>query len=605
MNLPGVNHSALASFLPLAAIATTPAAVRTLQPLLQVGVTLWVAPGLEVPGAQVYEGSLRTWLAAHWSQYRGFVFGLATGAAVRLVAPLLDDKRTDPPAIAVGNGVAIALLGAHGGGGEQLVRAVAQLLDVTAIATGAAAAAAIPGTDQLGDPFGWRRGAGDWTAAAAAAARGTARVRQAAGSTLWQQHLPDGHPFVWVEDAGEPVDLSIDVKRGNATACWHPRLLWVGVGCERGTPRSLVERTLSAALAQQGLAAEAIAGLASLDLKADEAGLLELSAARDWPLRTFAPEQLQAIAVPNPSAVVAAAVGTPSVAEAAALAAAGPEADLLVPKQVAKDETGAVTVAIARARVEFTGREGRLLLAGIGPGALAQMTPAVRAALQQVDAIVGYALYLEAIAPLRRPGQIVEGFPIGAERQRAERAIALAEWGLTVAVVSSGDAGIYGMGGVVLEVLRDRGWDGHAPGVEVLPGISALQAAAARAGTPLMHDFCAISLSDLLTPWEVIERRLVAAARADFVVALYNPKSRDRVRPFAAACEIFLQHRAPDTPVVVVRNAFRPGEQIARTYLRDLATTAVDMLGTVLIGNSNTRFYGDWMLTPRGYLGFE
>ena len=231
--------------------------------------------------------------------------------------------------------------------------------------------------------------------------------------------------------------------------------------------------------------------------------------------------------------MVAAEVGTPSVAEAAALKAANSQ-QLLVEKQIfwaeqIDNSSGAVTVAIAQSEVEYTGRQGQLFLVGTGPGKLAQMTPAAQSAISQADAIIGYALYLDLIAPLFRPGQIVEAFPITQERQRSQRAIALAKWGLTVAVVSSGDAGIYGMAGLVLEDLQAQNWDGKTPAVEIFPGISALQAAASRVGTPLMHDFCAISLSDLLTPWEVIEKRLIAAAQADFTTALYNrPTTSDR-----------------------------------------------------------------------------
>ena len=233
------------------------------------------------------------------------------------------------------------------------------------------------------------------------------------------------------------------------------------------------------------------------------------------------------------------------------------------------------------------------------------MTPAAQTAISQADAVIGYSLYIDLITPLLRPGQIVEALPITQERQRAERAIELANWGLTVAVVSSGDCGIYGMAGLVLEELQAKGWDGKTPAVQVFPGITALQAAASRVGAPLMHDFCAISLSDLLTPWEVIEKRLKAAAQADFVTALYNPRSQTRTQQIATATEIFLQYRDPKTPVAIVKSAYRQDEQIALTTLDKLLTMSIDMLTTVLIGNQSTRTHADWMITPRGYLGFD
>ena len=169
-------------------------------------------------------------------------------------------------------------------------------------------------------------------------------------------------------------------------------------------------------------------------------------------------------------------------------------------------------------------------------------------------------------------------------------------------MISSGDAGIYGMAGLVLEELEHQGWNGEAPAVQIFPGVSALQASASRVGTPLMHDFCAISLSDRLTPWEVIEKRLQAAAAADFVTALYNPRSQLRVEHLTIAQAIMLEHRDANTPVAVVRSAYREDEATRLTTLGQLHTVTVDMLTTVLIGNGSTHTYQNWMITPRGYL---
>jgi cobalt-precorrin 5A hydrolase/precorrin-3B C17-methyltransferase len=297
------------------------------------------------------------------------------------------------------------------------------------------------------------------------------------------------------------------------------------------------------------------------------------------------------------------AVQTPSVAEAAAILAA--QGELRVAKQVVRVEgqPGAVTVAIAQAEREYIPHPGHLALVGTGPGDLAQITPAAKAAISQADVVIGYGLYIDQVRPLCRPGQIVEPWPITQERQRADRAIDLARWGLSVAVVSSGDCGIYGMAGLVLEQLQGTGWDGETPSVEVLPGISALQAAAARVGAPLMHDFCAISLSDLLTPWAVILKRLEAAAAADFVVALYNPKSKTRTEQIATAHGIFMAHRSPETPVAVVKSVYRPDETIHRTTLGAMLDAPIDMLTVVLIGNQSTQRHGPWLITPRGYNG--
>jgi cobalt-precorrin 5A hydrolase/precorrin-3B C17-methyltransferase len=273
----------------------------------------------------------------------------------------------------------------------------------------------------------------------------------------------------------------------------------------------------------------------------------------------------------------------------------------LVPKQIIKKESEAVTISIAISSVEYTDKIGALWLVGMGPGDLAQITPAAKTAILQADVIIGYSLYLDLIRPLKRAGQILESFPITKERQRCQRAIQLAQWGLKVAVISSGDCGIYGMAGLVLEELQKRHWDGISPTVEVFPGITALQAAAAKVGAPLMHDFCAISLSDLLTPQEKILKRLEASAQADFVTALYNPKSQKRIELIETAQRIFLENRDPQTPVVLVRSVYRTDEKITITTLEKMLDFPIDMLTVLLIGNSTTYYEGGFVITPRGY----
>jgi len=615
-----MNFSQFQSFQPIAAIATTPQAVQQLQPLCQrLNAILWIPHTLQpLPGTQVYNGSLSDHLATLWSSHRGLIFGLACGAVVRLIAPLLQHKFSDPAVVVwdqTGKFV-ISLCSGHQGGGDQLTRLVARQLNATPIITGASNALGLLGVDLLGVPFGWRRGAGDWTEVSAAVARGErVQVSQDAGSSLWKTALPADHPFDFNPNPEAKFHICITSQRRVSDITqvqWFPRVLWVGVGCERNTPRTLIETAIQQVLKQYHLAEAAIAGIATLDIKADEPGLVELCQDRNWPLRTFSPEVLRVREVPNPSQVVEAEVGTPSVAEAAALQAAGVKT-LWVSKQIYRDPLPtastsnrigqAVTVAIAQAEQEYTGRTGHLFLVGTGPGELDQITPAAQTAIVQADVVIGYSLYLDLIKPLLRPGQVVESYPITQERQRGERAIDLAQWGLTVAVVSSGDCGIYGMAGLVFEQLRARGWDGKTPAVQVFPGISALQAAASRVGAPLMHDFCAISLSDLLTPWEVIQNRLKAAAQADFVCILYNPRSRTRTEQLHTAKRIFLEARSGHTPVAMVRSAYRVDEEITLTTLEQFNPDHVDMLTTVIIGNQSTDIYENWMITPRGYLG--
>lgn len=623
---------------PVAAIATTPTAARCLLRLVRsrAGITLWLPQTLQsqiteadLAGETIcfYDGSLREHVGKIWPQYRSFVFGLATGAVVRLMASLLQDKAIDPAIVVVDEAgqFVISLCGGHQAGADRLTRFLAHTLGATPVLTGSANSADLPGIDVIGQPFGWQKGSGDWTGVSAAIARGDqVQVLQDCGCDLWAGSLPETHPFVWGEpDYREEAHPEFQVQarvwisyrqRQFAPQSdfpkvqWHPRVLWIGIGCERGTPRSVIEAGVEKALRANHLAAGSIAGLATIDLKADEVGLVEFATDRSYPLQCFPAEQLQQVEVPTPSAVVAAEVGTPSVAEAAALLAAQTSdlSNLLVKKQIFRQEgqPGAVTIAVAVADREYTGRLGQLWLVGTGPGNLDQITPAAKGAISQADVVIGYSLYIDLIRPLLRPGQIVEASPITQERQRAERAIELAHWGLTVAIISSGDCGIYAMGGLVLEVLQEQGWDGVTPEVQVFPGISALQAAASRVGAPLMHDFCAISLSNLLTPWDVIEKRLTAAAQADFVTAFYNPKSQTRTEQIEIAQRIFLQFRSPETPVALVRSVYRPDEEIRITTLAQMLDSPIDMLTTVIIGNQSTRFYQGWVITPRGYLGF-
>jgi precorrin-3B C17-methyltransferase len=245
---------------------------------------------------------------------------------------------------------------------------------------------------------------------------------------------------------------------------------------------------------------------------------------------------------------------------------------------------------------------GKLYLVGLGPGDAAHLTPAARAALEASQVVVGFRGYMEQVADLLA-GKECLAMELGQELERAERAVAQARGGRTVAVISSGDAGIYGMAGPVFLVLTDQGWDGFSPDVEVVPGVSALQSAAALLGSPLMQDFCAISLSDLLTPWQTIRRRLAAAAQGDFVVVLYNPRSLRRTTQLLEARQILLEHRPGSTPVGLVRDAYRPGQRVTITDLEGLEGLApqVDMVTTVVIGNSTTYLQGGRMVTPRGY----
>lgn len=244
---------------------------------------------------------------------------------------------------------------------------------------------------------------------------------------------------------------------------------------------------------------------------------------------------------------------------------------------------------------------GKISLVGIGPGSHDHMTQRALAAIAEADVVVGYSTYIKLVADLLEGKEVIRK-GMTEELDRAVNALERAREGKKVALISSGDAGVYGMAGPTYEVLFQAGWTPDSDiAVEVVPGASAINACAALVGAPLTHDFCSISLSDLLTPWPVIARRLDAVAAADFVVALYNPKSGRRTQQIVQAQQLFLRHRRADTPVAVVKSAYRRRERIEFTTLAHMSECDIGMLTTVLIGNSHTFLQHGLMVTPRGY----
>ena len=576
---------------------------------------LFSAGGPEAAGASGdpdwHRATAAELLAAEWERSSAFVAIGACGAITRLIAPHLKGKDQDPAVVVLDplGRYAIPLLGGHGAGAEELSLAIAALLEGQAVLTGSSSGQGHLALDSFGRRWGWRRGSGDWDSLMKSVARGgPIRLQQEHGNRRWRG-LDGASTLAQPSEANSAANglpLRISAERGEGCR-WHPPCLWLGIGCERGTSLSLLQRCVDESLARLGLAPEAVAGLASADRKADEPALLQLAQLRGWPLRCFDAASLAAVAVPNPSEAVARELGTASVAEAAALLAAGPAAVLRQEKWVERalrDERGAATLAVAQASEQWAPGQGQLHLVGSGPGSLDLLTPDARRALAESTLWVGYGLYLDLLEPLRRPDQLRSDGQLTLERERCSEALQLACQGLNVALISSGDSGIYGMAGLALEQWLALA-PGDRPGFSVHPGISALQLAAARAGAPLMHDFCTVSLSDRLTPWPVIEKRLKAAAEGDFVVALYNPRSLGRDWQLGRARDFLLEHRPGSTPVLLARQLGRAEEALSLHSLADLPLEAVDMLTLVLIGNSSSRVEAGRMVTPRGYPGAE
>lgn len=531
------------------------------------------------------------------------VIGLcAAGILVRAVAPHLADKTTEPPLIAVAQdgSAVVPVLGGHRGA-NTLARRIALLTGGTAAITTAGEAALGLALDE--PPAGWH------LANPADAKAAMARLVAGGGATI-EGDLP------WIAAAGLPEGRDVRLTAteqalsgGPGHLVYHPQRLVLGVGAARHCPTGELAALVRETLADAGLAMGAIACVTSIDLKADERAILDLADSLDRPLRLFDAATLEAETprLANPSDVVFAEVGCHGVAEAAALAAAGPDAELLVAKRKSRNATVAIARAPGAVDPSSVGRApGHLLVIGIGPGGAAWRTPEASRMLAMADEVIGYGLYLDLVRDVV-PAERMTAFPLGQETERCAHALERAATGRTVALVSSGDAGIYAMAALVEELLADAKVSAPARRVQVTvtPGISALQMAAARAGAPLGHDFCAISLSDLLTPWPVIEQRLHAAAAGDFVVAFYNPVSLRRRTQLKAAREVLLRHRPAETPVVLGRHLGRADEAMEYTTLGALDPEQVDMLTVVLVGASTSRTHDlagrTRMFTPRGY----
>lgn len=530
------------------------------------------------------------------------IIGLcAAGILIRALAPLLVNKHAEPPVLAVSpeGGAVVPLLGGHHGANRLAATLAEALGGITAVTTAGDATFGIALDEP---PPGWRL-------------ENPAEAKPVMAAALTGQPLALDGTAEWITDSSLPLDpaaprrLVVSEKASAAGALvYRAPVIALGVGCERGTDPAELADLVTQTLAAYDLAAGSVACLASLDLKGDEAAMIALAETLSVPFRLFDAAALEAETprLANPSEVVFQAVGCHGVAEAAALAAAGPEATLIVPKQRSARATCALALSPTPIDARAAGRaRGRLVITGIGPGRAGWRTPAVSAAVAGADDLVGYGLYLDLLGPAAADKTRHQS-ALGAETERARKALDLAAEGRSVALVCSGDAGIYALATLVFELLdleANPAWSSIDLAIE--PGVSAMQAAAARAGAPLGHDFCAISLSDLLTPWPMIERRLSAAAEGDFVVAFYNPVSQRRRDQLPRAREILLTRRPPDTPVILARNLGRAGESLDIISLGDLHPDRVDMLTLVLVGNSASRRveHGGrtWVYTPRGY----
>jgi len=599
-----------------------------------------------VEEADLRFASAKDHVQALFAAGRPIVAVMASGALIRLLAPLLSDKHTEPPVLAVaddGSSV-VPLLGGHHGAND-LARQIASSLGAHAAITTAGDLKFGVALDQ--PPHGYVLANPDKAKAVMAELVAGAGVRldlpsprlrgEGARRADEGPQQPGAHDLpltptlspqagrggiaAWLTQSRlsfqqeARVTLSVTDQQktaGELELVYHPKTLVLGMGCERHAKPEEAIALAEDALAKGGLAKESLAAVCSIDLKADETAIHAVAAHFGVPARFFTAATLEAEAprLKNPSEVVFTEVGCHGVAEGAALAAVGAEGKLVVEKIKSKGATAAIARAADIVDPKTIGRaRGTLFVVGIGPGSDGWRSPEVSSMVQASTDLVGYSLYLDLLGPLA-DGKTRHDFDLGKEEARVVHAMELAGQGKTVALVCSGDAGIYAMATLVFELFDKGGITDAASRIEVQvsPGISALQAAAARIGAPLGHDFCTISLSDLLTPWEHIQRRVKAAGEGDFVIAFYNPVSMKRRTQLAYARDELLKYRPATTPVILATNLGREGENVRTVPLGELNVDDVDMLTVVVVGSSESRTVttGDgktWVYTPRGYSG--
>ena len=535
------------------------------------------------------------------------VFIGAAGIAIRAVAGSLTDKRDEPAVLAMAEdgSVVVPLLGGHRGA-NALARDLAAATGAIAAMTTASDLRLRVALDEPPAGFACPDPSPVKPLVVHLLEGGSVRLDDPLGlaAAAGLDELPIGGTSPWA--------MAIDHRqqsRHPQRLVWHPRILALGVGCERDVPpQQLVQHALTV-LDEAGLDRSSVAVVVSLDLKSDEAAVHALAAELNVPARFFSTAELleQTERLSAPSEAVFQEVGCYGVAEGAALAAVAQHGTLLIPKRRGERVTCAVAAGMTPLDPGSIGRgRGRLAVIGVGPGQRSWRTREAEQQLGEADDVVGYSLYLDLVAD-RIGAAKRHDFDLGEEEARCRHALKLAAQGRNVALVCSGDAGIFAMASPLVELLEqpdDPAW--RRIDLVVVPGISAMQAAAARLGAPLGHDFCAISLSDLLTPRPDIERRVQAAAQGDFVIAFYNPVSRRRRDLLPLAKEILLRHRPAETPVAIARSLGRPEETIDVTTLAGLQVDQVDMLSLVLVGSSNSRQLRlpsgrTLILTPRGY----
>ena len=546
---------------------------------------------------------------------RSIVGVCAAGIIIRSLAQVVQNKFTEPPVICVspdGRSV-IPLLGGHHGANQIAAKIAKHLKAYLAITT---ASDALLGCSLDEPPTGWRlENPQDVKATVKAILDGT--PTNVNGYHDFLKPILELDCVTSTQTMKESSEVQIHAN-GTPALCYTKQNIALGVGCVRGCSSESLKGLAEDSLTRANISKAAVAGVFSIDLKSNEAAVHELADYLQVPARFFAAKLLESFTsrLSTPSEVVFRETGTHGVSEAAALAAAGTGGELLMPKQTANGATCAAAM-IGNGESDQGVPRGTVMIISLGPGGTDWRTSEAHRMLGEADEIVGYSGYLKLLgsSTIDKP---THEFKLGQETERCRFALEIAAGGKKVALVCSGDAGIYAMASLVYELLDSSSnspsslsENARRSKIVCAPGISAMQMASARTGAILGHDFCAISLSDLLTPSEQILGRVKAASEGDFVVSFYNPVSLNRRTLLEEARDILIRHRPPQTPVLIARNLGRKGETLSCVALENLRTDHADMLTTIIVGNSQTHSFrsgdtregvnGTFIYTPRGY----